>query len=79
MTNDNVMRMVRESGMTFILGQPHQKVLEQLTRFAELVAAEEREACASILDANALKCTTIAGPILEANAFAIRARGNDAS
>lgn len=35
----------------------------------------EREACAQILDANAKNCTTIAGPILEANAAAIRARG----
>ena len=75
MTREEIMRLTRESGMTFILGQPHVKVVEQLGRFADLVAAAEREACAQLLDANASKCTTIAGPILEANASAIRARG----
>ena len=44
--------------------------------FAKMVAEAEREACAKILDANAMAChTPIMRSLLQANAQAIRVRG----
>jgi hypothetical protein len=44
--------------------------------FAKLVAEKEREACASILDANAMACEShIMRSLLQSNAQAIRVRG----
>lgn len=40
MTRDDITRMMRESGMSFHLGLSHEKVVEQLARFAAVVAAE---------------------------------------
>jgi hypothetical protein len=51
---------------------------EMFTRyhFAKLVAEAEREACASILDANAMACEShIMRSLLQSNAQAIRVRG----
>ena len=51
---------------------------ENYTRyhFAKLVAEKEREACAEILDANAMAChSPIMRSLLQSNAQAIRARG----
>ncbi len=86
MTREDVLRMVRESGMTFILGQPHQKVLEQLTRFAGLVAERERKACKKLCDDAAQEWQNVAWSrsATEAHAIrgvsdAIRARGSDAA
>jgi hypothetical protein len=40
-----------ESGVgTMLLGVQHDKAVERLTRFAALVAAAEREACAKVCD-----------------------------
>lgn len=53
---------------------------EELERFAYLVAAKEREACAKVCEDNA-DCCNRGSPlhtILSSNAAAIRARGNDA-
>ena len=41
MTQDEIIRMAREAGMTVF-------VIESLERFASLVAAHEREACAKV-------------------------------
>jgi len=48
MTRDDITRMMRESGMSFHLGLSHEKVVEQLTRFAVVVAAAERKASAEV-------------------------------
>lgn len=50
---------------------------DELQRFAVLVAAAEREACADILDHNCDRCDphSIAYEVLDSNAKAIRARG----
>ena len=51
---------------------------EELERFAYLVAAAEREACAKVCEDNA-DCCNLGSPlytILSSNATAIRARGN---
>ena len=50
----------------------------RLERFAALVAAAENEACAALLDANAMAChSPIYRSLLQSNADAIRARGKD--
>lgn len=43
MTND-ITQLMRESAMTMHLGMPRSKVLEQLTRFAEVAQAAQRNA-----------------------------------
>lgn len=48
-----------------------------LRRFAELVADKEREACAKLLDDNAKACLSFTRAILQANADAIRAQGEN--
>ncbi len=48
MTRDDIIRMARESGII----QP-EIVFTHLERFAALVAAAEREACAKVCDAEA--------------------------
>lgn len=49
-----------------------------MERFAALVAAAEREACAALLEANGMQCgeESLSRLILETNASAIRARNN---
>jgi hypothetical protein len=37
--------MMRQAGMTFHLGQPHNKVVEQLARLVAIAVTEERAAC----------------------------------
>ena len=68
MNRDDIIRMAREAGMT---GLKEGGVLENFERFAALVAAAEREACAKICEETrfpdsytAIRC-----------AAAIRARG----
>jgi len=63
MTQEDIIRMARESGMAGFDGTVH--AMFQLESFAFLVAAAEREACAKQLDA--LGCDHCAA--------AIRARG----
>lgn len=48
---------------------------EDIEKFAELIAAEEREACAKVCDAHVGIWIVPAGP--QACAAAIRARGNE--
>ncbi|MFM2134459.1 MAG: hypothetical protein RL156_1740 [Bacteroidota bacterium] len=65
MPREEVARLIRESGMSFHLGMPHEAVIEQMTRFASMLrdemleAAEhaiqcamefEREACAKVVE-----------------------------
>jgi hypothetical protein len=80
MNRDDIIAMAREAGFTFCEEsykyQPNclfyggYAVDEQLKRFAALVAAAEREACAEVCDSEA----TIEG-IAQRCAAAIRARG----
>ena len=77
MTRDDIRRMAREAGAMF----EHMAWLERdlfpvFTRFAALVAAAEREACAALLEANGMRCgeESLSRLILETNAAAIRAR-----
>jgi hypothetical protein len=49
MTREDIIKAMGESGVgTMLLGVQHDKAVERLTRFAALVAAAEREACAKV-------------------------------
>ncbi len=70
MTHAEIIRMAREAGMAFKPGLGVAMADDQkLERFAAMVAAAEREACAEICDSEA----TIEG-IAQKCAAAIRAR-----
>jgi hypothetical protein len=88
MNRDDIIRMAREAGFEFnSLGGTHTsgKLDEHLERFAALVAAAEREACARVCEAqqNAVVKDHPARIEFDPNNFmakkcaaAIRARGN---
>ena len=85
MTREEIIRMARESGFQVrndTIRTMHSNgswvgINEELERFAELVAAAEREACAQIVERNAAACDNHAmlRDVLMSNAAAIRARG----
>lgn len=74
MTRDDIIKLAREAGMHLyvndITEEPYALVVE---RFAALVAAQEREACAKTCEARSLRDDDM-GAIL---ARAIRARGGE--
>jgi hypothetical protein len=73
MNRDDIIRMAREAGFSSAVGK-HIGLDDDLERFAALVAAAEREACAKV-------CEEYAGPFnshrIGECAAAIRARGQD--
>ena len=71
MTRDDILRMAREARLVPKWLELCPKDEKALVRFAALVAAAEREACAQIADAEA----SIEG-IAQRIAAAIRARGS---
>lgn len=77
MNREDIIRMAREVSNTPVdhHATPDLFGVSQIERFAALVAATEREACAQVVDANAKQCGTAVRLILESNAAAIRARG----
>ena len=84
MTRDDIIRMAREAGMlipSFRIGGGLALgtcTVPDFERFAGLVAAAERDACAQIVERNAAACRPHSElhDILSANAAAIRARGD---
>ena len=68
MTRDNITRMAREAGIECVMVRPEDMVLY---RFAALVAAAEREACAKVCE----KMWTGRADLGAICASAIRARG----
>ena len=68
MEQSEIIRMAREAGMTVF-------VIESLKRFAALVAAHEREACAKVCEERSHRSDDM-GAICAA---AIRARDSDGS
>jgi len=88
MTREDIIRMARESGLeqvvsialdgTKIVSCPP---LPELERFANLVAAAEREECAKLVDEEMADYRYGTPPNIALNnaAAAIRARGNDAA
>ena len=69
MTLDDIIKLAKEAGLPYEYGTKRIMYLKQIERFAELVAAAEREACAKV-------CLEEA-PSLDGQlcATAIRARG----
>lgn len=86
MTRDDIIRMAREAGMlipSFRIGGGLALgtcTVPDFERFAALVAAAEREACAQIVERNAAVCRPHSElhDVLSANALAIRARAKEA-
>ena len=74
MTKDDIIRMARQAGYGDALSMLHSNALE---RFADLVAAAEREACAEICDAVQRKNEEGGAWLWEAKncAISIRTRG----
>jgi hypothetical protein len=68
MNREDIIRMAREAGLAY---GPDEKPLGSVTRFAALVAAAEREACAKVCDGMDRNGVMIAADC----AAAIRARG----
>ena len=50
MTPDDIIKMAREAGIKQAIETPHLLMVHELERFAALVAAAEREACARLCD-----------------------------
>lgn len=50
MGRENVIRMAQEAGLIIRAAPPTKTTAECLERFAELVAAAEREACAKLVE-----------------------------
>ena len=79
MNRDDIIRMAQECGI-LMRSHEHQEEPTKLERFAALVAAAEREACAKVCDAQAksLKDDGLPTMAYEArySAAAIRARGS---
>lgn len=72
MTRDDTIRMARKSRIdVYGLGVDYAKFDAALERFADLVAAAEREACAKVVETHAPTTT----PTWVSYAAAIRARG----
>ena len=80
MTRDDVIRMAGEAGISDTYFDFQMVSPEDLERFASLVAAAEREACAKLVEKNADVCgpNTMLCDVLRGNAAAIRARCCDA-
>lgn len=74
-SKDDITRMAREAGIKNDCDGIWCDA-DQLIAFAALVAAAQREACAAMLDANAMACENpIYRSLLQANAQAIREMG----
>ena len=80
MNRDDVIRMAWDAGVWIPMGSEREKCADTLQRFAGLVAAAEREACAQLVEKNADVCgpNTMLCDVLRGNAAAIRARCCDA-
>ena len=72
MTSDDIIRMAREAGL------PGLDAEGRLERFAVLVAAAEREACAKVCEENSLMFgdSALIG-VCRTNASRIRSRGEE--
>jgi len=74
MTKEDIIKLAREAGLADSNGVVH--AFYQLERFAALVAAAEREACAKVCDVLAVH-PEYASDITKLAASAIRARGDN--
>ena len=86
MTKEDIIRMAREAGLPvsdkfdgigYVWCSDEYPIDELLQRFANLVAAAEREACAKYLEGYATKFNDIRSAALEVVAEHLRARGQE--
>ena len=79
MTRDDIIELALQCGIWIPLAScpEREQTIDKLRRFAALVAAAERDACAQIVERNASACRPHSElhDILSANALAIRERG----
>ena len=78
MNRDDIIRMAREAGAIPIHRKPKEFAVvgnEAIERFAALVAAAEREACAKLLESRRSGANELMDATREMEAYAIRARG----
>ena len=75
MDREQIIRMAREAGLAY---GSDEKPLNSVTRFADLVAAHEREACAKVCEILEAEDDSFYAEFSRAKdcAIAIRARGN---
>ena len=82
MTRDDIIELALQYGIWIPLasGPEREQTIDKLRRFAALVAAAERDACAQIVERNASACRPHSElhDVLSANALAIRARAKEA-
>lgn len=80
MTRDEIYELALQCRVWIPLasGPEREQTIDRLRRFAALVAAAERDACAQIVERNAAACRPHSElhNVLSANALAIRARGD---
>jgi len=74
MTRDDIIRMAREAGWEYA---DDDRGFEPLWRFAALVAASEREACATVCEDFDFEFQDDSAGTLKGAAEAIRARGEE--
>ena len=81
MTRDDIIELALQYGIWIPLesGPEREQTIDKLRRFAALVAAAERDACAQIVERNASACRPHSElhDVLRANALAIRARAKE--
>ena len=79
MTREDIIKLAQESGLVRAGNkwvEPARWGVTEVERFAALVGAAQREACAAMLDENAMACENpIYRSLLQANAQAIREMG----
>ena len=75
MTKDDIIRMAREAGFEQAGHLSHQVFTAIIERFAALVAAAEREACAKVCQDEIDRVKPIYSVVAENAMKAIRARG----
>lgn len=82
MTRDEIYELALQCRVWIPLasGPEREQTIDRLRRFAALVAAAERDACAQIVERNAAACRPHSElhNVLSANALAIRARAKEA-
>lgn len=82
MTRDEICELAFQCRVWIPLasGPEREQTIDRLLRFAALVAAAERDACAQIVERNAAACRPHSElhNVLSANALAIRARAKEA-
>jgi len=77
MTRDDITRMAKEAGLAPASFCRWSAYSDDLERFATLVAAHEREACAKAVESRKTGANELMDAVRDMEAAAIRARGEE--